>query len=341
MAKTARRIREPDDHLPADLPSLPGLRVQSIVIMKANLETPRFVLVALLAILVFALPALGDNGAGDAAHFLRDGLGARGRGMGSAYVSLADDFTAPFWNPAPSIQSPSTVVGGGLEQRNSGLFTFSTLGGWHASEAWAAGAVVLTSDLYNVYHVSGGLRFGPVAVGLAVKSYQFGIPGDSGSGLGLDLGVRCAIELDGLTLTVAAVSRDIGWTSIRWGSLETIDVDRTAWVNRVGVALAIPLSRGEWTIELDGEFSLRRPPRAGDADYWEQAAEANLSLGMAFRWSGLHVRAGVQRFDVLNPGARFRPTVGLGIAVGGFAIDLALVPSPLGSTYLGGFQVDL
>ena len=112
-------------------------------------------------------------------------------------------------------------------------------------------------------------------------------------------------------------------------------------MNRVGVALAIPLSRGEWTIELDGEFSLRRPPEAGGADYWEQAAEANLSLGMAFQWYGLHVRAGLQRFSILDPNARFRPTVGLGIVVGGLAIDLALVPSPLGSTYLGGFQVDL
>ena len=195
--------------------------------------------------------------------------------------------------------------------------------------------------MYDVYHASGGVRFGFVAVGLAVKSCQFGIPGDSGSGLGFDVGARYAIELDGPSLTLAAVSRDIGWTSIRWGPLGTIAVDRTAWVNRLGVALGIPLSRGEWTIELDGEFSLRRPPEAGDADYWGEAAEANLSLGMLFRWAGISIRAGVQRFDVLSPDARLRPTVGLGIAVGGLAIDVALIPSPLGTTYLGGFQVDL
>lgn len=300
------------------------------------------VFVLLSIALIASCTALGeDQGAGDAAHFLRDGLGARGRGMGSAYVCLADDYTAPFWNPAPSVQSPSTAVGGGLEQRNSGLFTFSTLGGRHITEAWAAGVVVVTSDLYDVYHLSGGLRFGPVAVGLALKSYQFGVPGDSGSGLGLDVGVRYALEMNGLGLRLAAVSRDVGWTSIRWGSLETVSVDRSAWVNRLGVALALPLSRGEWTIELDGEFSLRRPPQAGDADYWGQTAEGNLSLGTVFRWSGISIRAGVQRFNVLSAGARLRPTVGVGIAVGDLVIDLALVPSPLGSTYLGGFQVDL
>jgi hypothetical protein len=300
-------------------------------------------LIALLCLVVVAtwVGATGEPSAGDAAHFLRDGLGARGRGMGSAFIAGADDFTAPFWNPAPTVQSPSTVIGGGLEQRNSGLFTFSTLGGWYATEAWGAGVVVVTSDLYDVYHVAGGLRLESLALGIGVKSYRFGIPGDSGSGLGLDIGARYAIERNGLMLTLAAVSRDIGWTSIRWGVLETLAVDRTAWVNRLGLALSIPLRGGDWTFELDGEFSLRRPPEAGDADYWEQVTEGNLSLGTVFRWAGISIRAGVQRLDVLNPGARFRPTVGLGIAVGGLAVDLALIPSPLGATYLGGFQVDL
>jgi len=279
--------------------------------------------------------------AGDATHFLRDGLGACGRGVGSAYVALADDCTAPLWNPAPRTQSPSTVVGGGLEQRNLGLFAFSILGGWHATEGWSAGAVVITSDLYDVYHLSGGLRFGPASIGLAIKSYQFGVPGDRGSGLGLDVGARWELAASGLTVTLAAVSRDIGWTSIRWGALETVAVDRAAWVNRLAVALAVPLSRGEWTIELDGEISTRRPPEVGDTDYWRQVGEANVSLGTAFRWAGLSVRGGLQRLDVRTGGGRLRPTAGLGIVVGGVAIDLALVPSQLGSTYLGGFEITL
>ena len=297
--------------------------------------------VLLLAVTSLSVLAVESPSAGDAAHFLRDGLGARGRAMGTAYTVLADDFTATFWNPAPAVQSPSTVVGGGVEQRNAGLFTFSLLGGSHTEKSWGAGAVVLTSDLYDVYLVSAGLRLGPAAIGVGVKSYRFGVPGDSGSGLGFDVGARYAIDLGGPHLTLAVVSRDIGWTSIRWGSLETVAVDRTAWVNRIGVALAIPLPAGEWMIELDGELSTRRPPQEGDADYWGQAAEGNLSFGTAVRWAGITVRAGVQRFDVLSPDARFRPTVGLGIAVGGLAVDLALVPSPLGATYLGGFQVDL
>jgi len=282
-----------------------------------------------------------DGSAGDAAHFLRDGLGARGRGMGSAQVGLGDDFTAPFWNPAPTLQSPSTVVGGGIEQRNRGLFTFSTLGGWLATDTWGAGAVVITSDLYNVYQITGGVRLDGIAFGVGVKGYQFGTPGDRGSGLGLDAGLRYTADLEEARMTLAAVSRDIGWTSIQWGLLETTAVDRVAWVNRLGAALSIPLARGSWEIELDVEVAFRRPPEEGDANYWEQVGEVNVSLGTALEWSGISLRFGVQRFDLSDLSARLRPTVGIGVALEEFAIDIALIPSPLGSSYLGGFQVEL
>jgi len=287
-----------------------------------------------------SLPAHGST-AGDAAHFLRDGLGASGRAVGSAYVALASDFTAPLWNPAPVVQSPSTVVGGGLEQRNSGLFTFSILGGRYDGHWWSAGAVVVTSDVYDVYHVSGGIWIGSASAGLGLRGYRFGIPGDRGSGLGLDLGVRYAIALGRPTLMLAAVTRDIGWTSIRWGAIETVAVDRVAWVNCIAAAVTVPFEGGEWEFELDGEFSTRRPPNDGESGYLEKAGELNVSLGTVFRWAGLHVRAGVQRFDLFESGARLRPTIGLGISVGTLSIDLALIPSSLGTTYLAGFQAEL
>ena len=37
---------------------------------------------------------------GDAYPFLKIGVGAKAMGMGGAFVSLADDGTAPYWNPA-------------------------------------------------------------------------------------------------------------------------------------------------------------------------------------------------------------------------------------------------
>ena len=280
-------------------------------------------------------------GAGDAAHFLRDGLGATGRAVGSAHTALASDYTAAFWNPAPAVQSSSTVIGGGLEQRNAGLFTFNVLGGRHVSEGWSAGLVVITSDMYDVYHAAAGLRFGTISAGIGLRSYQFGVPGDRGSGLGFDVGARYAFAVGHSIVALAAVSRDIGWTPIRWGEPGVLSVDRAAWVNRLAVALKLPLERGDWTFELDGELATRRPPEVGESDYWMRAGDLNVSVGAAFRWEGIFVRAGIQRFDLLGSSARLRPTLGFGIAIGGLTVDLALIPSPLGSTYLGGFQVEL
>jgi len=298
-------------------------------------------LVVLLALSSLSASAVEARSAGDAAHFLRDGLGASGRAVGSAHIALASDYTAAFWNPAPAVQSSSTVVGGALERRNAGLFTFSVLGGGHVSEAWSAGFVVVTSDIYDVYHAAAGLRFGSASVGVGLRSYQFGVPGDRGSGLGLDVGARYAFAVGHSTVALAVASRDIGWTPIRWGEPDSLVVDRASWVNRLAVAVKVPIEHGKWTFELDGELATRRPPEVGESDYWMRAGDLSISFGTTFRWEGISVRAGIQRYDLLSSSARLRPTLGFGIAIGGLSVDLALIPSPLGSTYLGGFQVEL
>jgi hypothetical protein len=55
-----------------------------------------------------------------AAEFLKIGVGARALGMGGSFVSLADDASAPYWNPAGLIQ---------LEQREAMLMYASQFGG--------------------------------------------------------------------------------------------------------------------------------------------------------------------------------------------------------------------
>lgn len=51
------------------------------------------------------MPALADEGS-HAAEFLSHGVGARALGMGSSFVSIADDATAAYWNPAGLVQIP-------------------------------------------------------------------------------------------------------------------------------------------------------------------------------------------------------------------------------------------
>lgn len=55
-------------------------------------------------ILISVSFAYSGDYAGDAAVYLRMGLGARPFGMGGAFVGLADDGTAAYWNPAGLIQ---------------------------------------------------------------------------------------------------------------------------------------------------------------------------------------------------------------------------------------------
>lgn len=63
-------------------------------------------ILGLLAALIFALPSLVlANG------FNLNGLGSRAQGMGGAYTSIANDFSAVFWNPAGAAGFRQTTFG--------------------------------------------------------------------------------------------------------------------------------------------------------------------------------------------------------------------------------------
>ena len=57
----------------------------------------RFVVILIGCACIAILPAIAENYTGD---FLTNGVGGRALGLGGAYVSIADDATATYWNPA-------------------------------------------------------------------------------------------------------------------------------------------------------------------------------------------------------------------------------------------------
>ena len=77
-----------------------------------------FALVGLLLALIAAAPAraqftLGEQRAGTASGtFLKIGIGARATGLGEAFVAVANDPTAIYWNPAglASIQRQELAI---------------------------------------------------------------------------------------------------------------------------------------------------------------------------------------------------------------------------------------
>ena len=61
------------------------------------------VLVAAVFTTLLAAPAHATKYAGE---FMKIAVGARAVGMGGAFASVADDATAPFWNPAGMVYLP-------------------------------------------------------------------------------------------------------------------------------------------------------------------------------------------------------------------------------------------
>jgi len=301
--------------------------------------------VILLAVTVAALSvppcAASDvGGGGNAVQFLRDGIGAAGRAMGGAWTALASGSTSAFWNPAPAIQTPSVTVGGAYEERSGGLFTLNYLGAAVTAKEWGISALTVQSEMYDVYLLAGGLVWGSFSLGMGANAYVFGVPDQRGVGLGLDVGCRYGAQIERSEIVVALASKDVGWTNIVWRALDVEETDFAAWVTRAAFAISSPLGEARLTVEADAELAFNRPPREGEVDYWDKAVEASVCAGFEGAWRSLHGRLGLQSLTLPLAEARVRVTFGVGLAYANLSIDVTLIPSALGFTYLGEFNVD-
>lgn len=290
---------------------------------------------ALLVCILVGAALAAEPSAGDAAHFLRDGVGARGRGVGKIFAVIADDVTAPYWNPAGLIQSASFRIGGTYERRYGGLSEFQTVAGVFSSPALGGGFLWTHSDLYSVYTLSGGIGWRNVAAGVSGKLYAFDVPGQRARGVGIGAGGLYRTGLNGLDVVVGATSDDIGWSLIRWEGEGFASRDHVAWVNRLGAVVQGRLSEGEWQAGAVLEVALRRPPRPDEEAYLAAALQTGLSVGGTFHLQGVAVRAGLTGTGLGDgEGPSLRPCFGTGIQLQGIAIDVAWIPSPLGGTWL-------
>lgn len=292
------------------------------------------VLVCSVLLLWCAVLCAGGDGAGDAVHFMRSGVGARAQALGGAFTAVAQGFAAPIWNPAELAYVPGTLLGGSYESRFGGLVSIQSFGvstGW---ESFGVGALYVSSDLYSAFLLSGAWGAEGLAVGGTGKAYWFQEGANSAFGLGVDLGVRGQLSFEGADVSLALVSQDIGWTAIRWYGPGAPFVDHAAWVTKVGAALRLEGPWGPWISALDVEVALRRPPREGEEDYLSRVLQTGLRLGMelwAYSFAG---RVGLVVTEGDTPGVpSLRPTFGIGVQFTGVEIDAALSMGPLGLIY--------
>jgi hypothetical protein len=86
----------------------------------------RAAVTALLVSLVLATPAGATKYAGE---FLKIQVGARALGMGGAFTAVADDATAPYWNPAGMVYLPYREVIPQHQEKFGSLANHDYLGG--------------------------------------------------------------------------------------------------------------------------------------------------------------------------------------------------------------------
>lgn len=191
------------------------------------MEEKSKILVISLAVVLLALPFVTAQGAAEdstSGSIFNFGTDAKSLAMGGAYVAVADNYSATYWNPAGLTQFSGVQLGGmNLQPYGVNGLNFSFGGGAVTIQDFAFGASYgqLSAGMndqlgyadsefsdYSETMIGGTLAYGInfANFGANVKSYQSA----GESGFGFDLGTL--MTFDGISLGVAAT--DIGGASI-------------------------------------------------------------------------------------------------------------------------------
>jgi hypothetical protein len=273
----------------------------------------------------------GHAGSRFAGEFLALGGGARGLSLGNAYVALAEDVTAGYWNPAGLAYLPEAQAHLMHAERFSGLVQHDYLAVARPGRRLHGLAVTLarvgvadipftalqdpgrpmgpenrpvvssteSSADYALY-LSGGRRLSRrLAAGVSLKVIYRTVGSFSARGAGLDLGLRYHLG----RAWAAATVRDAVTTPISWNTDAT---DRIHPSLLLGLACPLPLTRGQGTALVATRLGGDATPEDGGA---------RLNLGAEYRYRFLAVRGGLDESH---------PAVGLGLRPQArLAVDLA------------------
>lgn len=277
-------------------------------------------------------PRSGQASPGQAGFsFLKLGIGARPMGMGSAYVALADDPTAVYWNPAGLAGAEGAQV---AVMHNEWIQDFRQEFA-AVSRSFSQGTAALgisgfyTSEFEkrdDVGNLIGHFGFNDIAVtgafarrltrqadgGLAVKFIREMIDQETATAIAVDMGGRYRIGESGLTLAAALqnVGGDAKFIS------ESFSLPRTF---RAGAAFSRPIPSAQGKGTLSAEFRKSR----GDDSRFHVGGELEVKEHVA-------LRAGA-KFGYDEETLSF----GLGLIRSSFRFDYALVPlsSNLGTSH--------
>ena len=246
-----------------------------------------------------------------AGEFLGLGAGARSAALGSAYVALADDATAGYWNAAGLSALSSRQVHLTHSEHFSGLIQRDFVAIARPGRLLHGMALSLVrmgiddihftelpdplqppstdnrpliasteqSADYALY-LSGSRRLGArLSLGLSAKAIYRQVASINAYGFGLDLGVRYQLSHQ---IALAANVRDATTTPIVWNTDST---DRIQPSLLLGVAYAIPIAEGQTT-------ALLATRSGGDAS--TATDDVPLNAGLEYRHRYIALRAGLE-----------------------------------------------
>jgi hypothetical protein len=181
----------------------------------------------LSVVLLFSIGFYIAQGDVLAKPFFAPGVGLRALGMGGAFIALADDVTAAYWNPAglPQLSGVRAVASLPFPSKE-GLFAIQYYG---ASVNWSSIGIsmILASKTFleNLYPEEHGIfqmAFGSqisstFRAGASIKRYSRKVGEAFTQGVGFDLGAMIEPFLTGWLsqLTIGAKMADIGGTTLR------------------------------------------------------------------------------------------------------------------------------
>ena len=244
--------------------------------------------------------AAADDLAGTAA-FMNIGLGARAMGMGGAFVSIADDATCVYYNPAGlAIQDGRSLTSFYTNQYGQAGY----LGFAYAQKGFGGGILTLSAtdiqgtdefgnptETYSLTErallASAARTYKGLHIGGTVKYYSQSLPDLQGSGVTCDLGLL----YEGNQYKIGAVGRNLfGQVSYANGSADPFDRVfvvgvSTDVVPRLTLALDYETNR---TAHVGGEYRL---------DMFDLRGGAVFRDGHTSLTAGLGVRTGMFRFD--------------------------------------------
>ena len=244
-----------------------------------------------------------------AGEFLGLGAGARAAALGSAYLALADDATAGYWNAAGlsalsgrqvhlthaehfsgliqrdfvAIARPGRLLHGmALSLVRTGIdgIHFTELPDPQQPPSTDNRPLIASTEQNADYalYLSGSRRLGArLSLGLSAKAMYRHVASITAYGFGLDLSAR--YQLSPL-IALAANVRDATTTPIFWNTDST---DRIQPSLLLGVAYAVPIAGGQTTALLSARSG-------GDT----AVADVPLNAGLEYRHPYIALRAGLE-----------------------------------------------